>query len=67
MRWFNFAGGFAVGAVFGAALALLLTPRSGAALRAAMHQEWLAIREEVRKAAEQRRRELEAQLAQLRQ
>lgn len=67
MRWLSFLGGFAVGAVLGGAVALLLAPRSGTALRAAMRDEWQNILIETRRAAEQRRRDLEAELAKLRQ
>ncbi len=66
MRWLNFLGGFAVGAVLGGAIGLLFAPQSGAALRAAIQDEWHTILVETRKAAEQRRRDLEAELAELR-
>jgi gas vesicle protein len=64
-RLMFFVGGAVCGAVIGASLALLLTPASGDALR-----DGVKIRVEEAKtagqlAANQRRRELEAQLAEM--
>ena len=58
--------GAVVGALASAATVLLLTPKSGDAVRTDIKREVEAIREEGRKAAEARRAELEAQLAQMR-
>jgi gas vesicle protein len=67
MRWLTrFLVGAIIGGVIGSALALLLTPSSGVALRQQIHDSMLDIQNEVRQAALQRRVELEHQLAELR-
>jgi len=64
-RTISFLNGVFVGALAGALLALLLTPKSGQDLRDAIKREVDDIMTEGRRAAEQRQRELEAQLQQL--
>jgi hypothetical protein len=64
-RTISFLNGAFVGALAGALLALLLTPKSGQDLRDAIKREVDDIMTEGRRAAEQRQRELEAQLQQL--
>lgn len=55
-----------LGAVFGAALAILLAPSSGEELRNQIQLEIDRVQSEMQQAAEQRRYELESQLAELR-
>ncbi len=65
-RIFKFLLGFSIGGVIGATAALLLTPASGDELRAQAQKRIESIQQEAQAAAEVRRRELEAQLAELR-
>lgn len=62
----RFLEGFIIGGLVGAAVALLLAPYSGEELRTQMQNEASRIRAEVSQAAQQRRAELEQQLAALR-
>ena len=62
----RFLEGFLLGSLLGVSLALLLAPFSGEELRERMQTEAERIRTEVSKAAEDRRSELEQQLAALR-
>jgi gas vesicle protein len=62
----SFLNGFIIGALAGAAIALLLTPKSGEELRDELKHEVDDILEEGRQASTQRQRELENQLNQLR-
>ncbi len=62
----RFLSGAMLGAVVGAALALLFAPASGEDLRGDMQERAQQIQIEVRQAAEARRSELEQQLAELR-
>jgi gas vesicle protein len=67
MRYFwNFITGVVLGAAIGAVAALLLAPESGEETRKELRREIDDILKEGRRAATQRRSELEAQLAQLR-
>lgn len=67
MRSFiNFLEGFLLGALIGAAVAVLLAPFSGDELRLRMKEEAERIQGEVKKAASERRAELEEQLSALR-
>lgn len=66
-RLFNFLSGALLGGFVGAAVALLLTPYSGAALRQRITEYTLRVEDDVRQAAELRRSELENELNQLRQ
>jgi len=61
----SFLNGVFIGVIAGALLALLLTPKSGRDLREELKREVEDILAEGRRAAEQRQRELEAQLRQL--
>ncbi|MCX7670668.1 MAG: YtxH domain-containing protein [Anaerolineae bacterium] len=63
----SFVIGFLFGAVVGAAAAALMAPQEGTALRAQIRQRLEAMAEEGRRAAAERRAELEAQFAQARQ
>jgi len=64
-RFMAFAAGALCGALVGAVVALLLTPMSGAEMQEQARTRFEEIAEEGRKAAEQRRAELERQLRQL--
>jgi gas vesicle protein len=63
----SFLSGSMMGALFGAALALLLAPSSGEELRNQMQERAERVQSEVKAAAATRRTELEQQLASLRQ
>lgn len=65
-KFLSFLSGALLGATIGAAIALLLTPASGEDLRAQIEERRNYIEAEVRKAAEEKRAELENQLAHLR-
>ena len=62
----SFMQGFLLGGLLGASLALLLTPASGEQLRKQMQDEARRIQSEVTQAANDRRHDLEQQLAALR-
>jgi gas vesicle protein len=64
-RLMFFAGGVLCGAMIGVTVALLLTPSSGDAIREDAKNRVDDMLSEARRASEQRRRELEAQLAQM--
>jgi gas vesicle protein len=64
-RLMFFAGGGVFGALIGAAAALLMTPASGDALRSDTRSRFSGAMSVARLAAEERRQELEAQLAQM--
>lgn len=61
-KMLSFMSGVMMGAVFGATLALLFAPSSGDDLRMRVREEADRVQEEVKKAAAERRAELEAQL-----
>lgn len=61
---FDFFSGLFFGAVFGAALALLLAPDAGTATKKRLMDRFNSVLEEGRRAAAERRAELEAQFAQ---
>lgn len=65
-KTFRFLEGMLLGAVFGAALAILLAPSSGEELRNQIQLEIDRVQSEMQQAAEQRRYELESQLSELR-
>jgi gas vesicle protein len=65
-RLLSFLGGSLVGALGSVAAVLLLTPKSGEAVRADIKREVDSIIEEGRRASELKRVELEAQLSQMR-
>ena len=64
-RILAFTAGALCGALVGALVALLLTPMSGAELQEQARTRFEEVVEEGRKAADQRRAELERQLRQL--
>ncbi len=63
----NFLGGLVLGAAIGAAMGLLLTPQSGEDLQRKIRERANLMVEEGRRAAAERRAELEAQFAQAKQ
>jgi len=65
-RVLNFFAGLVSGAVVGAALALLFAPSSGRSTRSNIQDYMDQLEREIRKAAKDRRAELEQQLAALR-
>jgi gas vesicle protein len=65
-RIFSFLAGAMIGGVFGAALAVLLTPASGEEFRVQIQERAQNVREQVKSAAADRRAELERQLTDLR-
>lgn len=62
----SFLAGAIMGALVGATLAILLAPSSGESLRGQVRERIQAIEAEVKKAASDRRAELEQQLNELR-
>ena len=66
-KFFNFVAGATLGALVGAATALLLAPVSGEELQAQIRDQVEQIQLEVKTAASERRAELEEQLATLRE
>lgn len=62
----DFLGGAALGAVVGGAIGLALAPRSGRETQAVIRDRVNLVLEEGRRAAEDRRAELEAQFAEAR-
>ena len=62
----RFLAGFLLGSLIGASTALLLAPKSGEELRGQISDEATRIQDEVKKAASDRRTELEQQLTALR-
>jgi gas vesicle protein len=62
----RFLSGAIVGAMVGAAVAILLAPTSGDMLQGQIRDRIEAIQGEVRQASQERRHELEGQLASLR-
>ncbi|MGB2910582.1 MAG: YtxH domain-containing protein [Anaerolineales bacterium] len=62
----RFLAGFLLGSLIGASTALLLAPKSGEELRGQISDEATRIKDEVKKAASDRRTELEQQLTALR-
>lgn len=65
-RMLSFLSGALMGALVGATLALLFAPSSGEGLRDQLRERVAALQEEVKRAAAERRAELEEQLAGLR-
>jgi gas vesicle protein len=65
-RIFSFLFGLVFGAVVGASIAILLAPYSGQDLQKELRSRAQTIRDDVQRAASERRAELEAQLAHLR-
>lgn len=65
-RFLSFFAGVVSGALVGAVVAILLAPVSGEDLRIQIQERASYVQEEVKKAAAERRAELEEQLASLR-
>ncbi len=65
-RFMSFLAGVMLGSITGAVIALLFTPESGEDLRGHAQDRYRLIEAEVRKAAAERRAELEKQLSELR-
>lgn len=63
----DFLGGFLVGAAIGGVVGLLLAPQSGSDLQQKMRERAQVVFDEGRRAAADRRAELEAQFAQSKQ
>ena len=66
-KFFNFIAGATLGALVGAATAILLAPSSGEELQAQIKAQVEQIQLEVKTAASDRRAELEEQLSALRE
>jgi len=64
---FNFFLGILTGGLIGATLAILLTPVSGENLRFQLQERSIQFKDEIKSVAEERRAELERELAALRQ
>ena len=64
-KLFNFVFGFVLGALVGAAIAMLLAPEAGEATRGQIQLRVQEIIDEGKRAAVERRTELESQLEQL--
>ncbi|MFC2054645.1 YtxH domain-containing protein [Chloroflexota bacterium] len=62
----RFLAGFLLGSLIGVSTALLLAPKSGEELRGQIRDETTRIQDEVKKAAADRRADLEQQLTALR-
>ena len=62
----RFLAGFLLGSLIGVSTALLLAPKSGEELRGQIRDETIRIQDEVKKAAADRRADLEQQLTALR-
>jgi gas vesicle protein len=63
----SFVGGFVIGAMIGAVVAALMAPQSGEEFQALIRTRLDAVAQEGRRAAAERRAELEAQFAQAKQ
>ena len=64
---FNFFIGVITGGLIGATLAILLTPVSGENLRFQIQERSIQLKDEIKSVADERRAELERELAALRQ
>jgi gas vesicle protein len=65
-RMLSFLVGATLGGLVGATMALLLAPASGEALRSQIRDRAITLQEEVKRAAMEKRAEMEQQLAALR-
>ena len=63
----SFVGGFVIGAMIGAAVAVFMAPQSGEEFQKQIRERLDAVAQEGRRAAAERRAELEAQFAQAKQ
>jgi gas vesicle protein len=65
-RLLNFVAGFFLGSLIGAGVGLMLAPRSGTETQEEIRERVTLVMEEGRRAAAERRAELEAQFAEAR-
>jgi gas vesicle protein len=65
-RFMNFVAGAICGAAIGAAVGLLLAPAAGEEIRSTATERIIAFRDEIQKAYETRKAQLEAELESLR-
>ena len=63
----SFVGGFVIGAMIGAAVAVFMAPQSGEEFQKQIRERLDAVAQEGRRVAAERRAELEAQFAQAKQ
>ena len=66
-KMISFVGGFVIGAMIGAAVAVFMAPQSGEEFQKQIRERLDAVAQEGRRAAAERRAELEAQFAQAKQ
>ena len=66
-KFFSFAAGLMSGSLVGAAAALLMAPKSGAALQAEARARWEQVMMEAEQARERTRREMEMQFERLKE
>lgn len=64
---FSFLNGFVSGALVGGLIMLLFTPDSGVGVRESVKDRLLGLKDEINIAAQQKRVELESELAKLRE
>ena len=67
VKTISFVGGFVIGAMIGAAVAVFIAPQSGEEFQKQIRERLDAVAQEGRRAAAERRAELEAQFAQAKQ
>jgi len=67
VKTISFVGGFVIGAMVGAAVAVFVAPQSGEEFQKQIRERLDAVAQEGRRAAAERRAELEAQFAQAKQ
>ena len=67
VKTISFVGGFVIGAMVGAAVAVFIAPQSGEEFQKQIRERLDAVAQEGRRAAAERRAELEAQFAQAKQ
>jgi gas vesicle protein len=67
VKGISFMGGFVIGAMIGAAVAVFMAPQSGEEFQKQIRERLDAVAQEGRRAAAERRAELEAQFAQAKQ
>ena len=63
----SFVGGFVIGAMIGAAVAVFMAPQPGEEFQKLIRERLAVVAQEGRRAAAERRAELEAQFAQAKQ
>ncbi len=67
VKTISFVGGFVIGAMVGAAVAVFIAPQSGEEFQKQIRERLDAVAQEGRRVAAERRAELEAQFAQAKQ